>query len=92
MNDAAVCDSLVTMAPTCRLQWEDTRQFHVLLYPQGSVTLDRKASCILRQCDGTKTVRAIISELRTLLPDEVIERDVTSFLENARAKGWVLFS
>jgi pyrroloquinoline quinone biosynthesis protein D len=78
------------LAPGFRLQWEEAQQAHVLLYPEGMVTLSDSANEILKRCDG-RAVDQIIAELQQQFPGADLEADVLEFLEVARAEGWLQF-
>ncbi len=43
-----------------RLQWEPAQNAHVLLYPEGMVKLNGGAGEIMKRCDGTRPVSAIV--------------------------------
>jgi pyrroloquinoline quinone biosynthesis protein D len=72
-----------------RLQWEDSQQAYVLLYPEGMVKLNSSAGEILRRCDGTRTVAEIIADLKRTFPDADLEDDVLNLLGAARDNGWI---
>jgi pyrroloquinoline quinone biosynthesis protein D len=61
----------------------------VLLYPEGMVNLNPSAGEILKRCDGTRTVEAIVEELRQQFPGIELVGDVHEFLENAYERGWI---
>ena len=46
-----------------RLQWEPAQDAHVLLYPEGMVKLNQSAAEILKRCDGTRDMNALIADL-----------------------------
>lgn len=77
------------MARKARLQWDETRQRHVLLYPEGLVALNPTAAEILRLCDGLRSVAEIVETLKQRYASDEIERDVVSVLERLAAKGLV---
>ncbi len=73
-----------------RLQWEDTQNSYVLLYPEGMVKLNGGAGEILSRCDGKKTVQDITSELQQQFPEaETIAQDILNFLTEAYDNGWL---
>ncbi|HUD42683.1 MAG TPA: pyrroloquinoline quinone biosynthesis peptide chaperone PqqD [Dokdonella sp.] len=72
-----------------RLQWEPVQDCHVLLYPEGMVQLNRSAAEILRRCDGTRSVAAIVAELEAAFATSGLAADVAQFLEHARAQRWI---
>ncbi|QBQ54219.1 pyrroloquinoline quinone biosynthesis peptide chaperone PqqD [Nitrosococcus wardiae] len=82
-------DSIPTLASSYRFQWEKAQNCYVLLYPEGMVKLNPSAAEILKHCDGTQTVRAIIAALQQRYPDADLEGDVHEFLEVAHGNGWI---
>jgi len=77
------------LAPKARLQWDDVRARHVLLYPEGLVALNETAAEILRLCDGEHAVRQIVAALKLRYRADGLERDVTALLEGLAVKGLV---
>lgn len=72
-----------------RLQWEEAQQSHVLLYPEGMVTLNGSSAEILKYCDGTRSADGIIAELQNQYPDADLAEDVREFLAAAHSNGWI---
>ena len=79
----------IRIAPAYRIQWEETQQAYVLLYPEGMVKLNASAGEILRHCDGSRTEADIVDTLARLYPDADLQSDVAEFLAEARTRGWV---
>jgi len=75
--------------PPFRLQWEEVQQAWVLLYPEGMVKLNGSAGEILRRCDGSREVGAIVVELEQAFTATGLEGDVRAFLDLAAAQQWV---
>lgn len=84
----AIDTASVSLAPGYRLQWEEAQQAHVLLYPEGMVSLNESAAEILRRCDG-RTLGALIEDLQARYPEADLEADVREFMEVARDEGWL---
>jgi len=82
-------EARIRIAVLYRLQWEDSQQAYVLLYPEGMVKLNSSAGEILRRCDGTRTVAEIIADLKRTFPDADLEDDVLNLLGAARDNGWI---
>jgi pyrroloquinoline quinone biosynthesis protein D len=72
-----------------RLQFEEAQQRWVLLYPEGMVQLNPSAAEILKRCDGSHTVEAIVTELETAFGVQGIGGEVTALLEEGQRRGWV---
>lgn len=80
---------VVQLSAGHRLQWEETQQAYVLLYPEGMVTLNASAGEILKRCDGHRSVDDIVSELQACFPEAGVAADVHEFIEVARNEGWL---
>ena len=82
-------DDIIAIAPHFRLQWEESQNRYVLLYPEGMVQLSETAGEILTHCTGTASFGGIVEKMQSLYPDDDIADDVGSFLQEAAANGWV---
>jgi pyrroloquinoline quinone biosynthesis protein D len=73
-----------------RLQWEESQQSFVLLYPEGMVQLNGSAGEIMAQCDGKQSVSDVINSLQAKFPEAGdLSADILEFLEVARDKHWI---
>jgi pyrroloquinoline quinone biosynthesis protein D len=73
-----------------RLQWEESQQSFVLLYPEGMVQLNGSAGEIMAQCDGKQSVSDLINSLQAKFPEAGdLSADILEFLEVARDKHWI---
>jgi pyrroloquinoline quinone biosynthesis protein D len=72
-----------------RLQWEESQQKHVILYPEGMVELNGPAAEILKLCDGTRDLDGIVEELEQKFETTGIRDDVAGLLEAALNNGWI---
>ncbi len=72
-----------------RLQWEETQQKDVILYPEGMVELNQSSSEILKMCDGTRKLTQIIADLEQKFATTGLANDITAFLEVALKNGWI---
>ena len=89
MASAVDDNSVPSLAPTFRFQWEEVQNCHVILYPEGMVKLSSSAGEIMKRCDGCKTVREIVEELGRDFPGIDLRSDVIKFLEEACHHGWI---
>ncbi|HEX5513983.1 MAG TPA: pyrroloquinoline quinone biosynthesis peptide chaperone PqqD [Gammaproteobacteria bacterium] len=80
--------SRVELTPGFRLQWEPAQQAHVLLYPEGMVTLNESATEVLKRCDG-RPLAELLTDLQGDYPGAELEADVFEFMEMARDQGWL---
>ncbi|TVO51592.1 pyrroloquinoline quinone biosynthesis peptide chaperone PqqD [Denitromonas halophila] len=78
-----------TLASRFRMQWEEAQQAWVLLYPEGMVKLNASAAEILKRCDGTRDVPALVADLETAFDTTGLEPDVRAFLDMARQQQWI---
>jgi pyrroloquinoline quinone biosynthesis protein D len=74
--------SIPTLAPHVRLKHDLVRAKPVLLYPEGIMELNTTAEAILKRCDGTCTVGAIVGELSAEFqhPKDDLAADVLALL------------
>lgn len=79
------------VAPKARLEWDEIGQRHVLLYPEGVVTLNPTAAAVLKLCDGERAIPQIVDCLKQRYRAEQIEMDVATFLNKLAAKGLVTY-
>jgi len=73
-----------------RLQFEQAQDAWVLLYPEGMIKLNPSAGEIMKRCDGTRDVPALVSELESTFQTEGLEPDVRAFLEMAQKQNWIV--
>ena len=85
----ALPSSRPRVMPPFRLQYEEALHAHVLLYPEGLVRLNVSAGEIMRRCDGTRAVSAIVEELEALFRADGLEHEVIGFVELAGRRGWL---
>jgi pyrroloquinoline quinone biosynthesis protein D len=84
----AVLPERPRLAPGVRLHFDKTRGAWVLLCPERIIEAEGPASEILKRCDGTRSVEAIIDELAALFTADraVIAHDVTEMLIDLAGK------
>jgi len=82
-------NTLPRIARGFRLQWEPVQSAHVLLYPEGMVKLNASAGEIMKRCDGTTRVEAIVLDLEKTFSTTGLERDVRAFLDIATEQRWI---
>lgn len=79
----------LAFSPLHRLQWEETQQKYVILYPEGMVELNQPAAEILKLCDGTRNLDAIVIELEQKFATHGLRDDITELAESALENGWI---
>ncbi len=82
-------DSVPRLGKGFRLQYEPAQSAHVLLYPEGMVTLNGSAGAILSRCDGVADVRMLVEDLEAAFDTTGLESDVLGFLDMACTQRWV---
>lgn len=90
MTQVLTAQNRVTLKTLYRMQWEAAQQAHVLLYPEGMITLNESASEILSLCRGQLTIAEIIHTLEQKFPQAgPLADDVYEFLTVALSNGWI---
>jgi pyrroloquinoline quinone biosynthesis protein D len=79
----------LNFSPMLRLQWEETQNKHVILYPEGIVELNVPSTEILKLCDGAHNAEQILVELESKFNQTGLKDDIFGFLETAIENGWV---
>ncbi|HEY8469488.1 MAG TPA: pyrroloquinoline quinone biosynthesis peptide chaperone PqqD [Longimicrobiales bacterium] len=80
-------DSRPRLARGARLRWDEARQRHVVLFPEGALSLNATAAAVLGLCDGERTVAAIIAELEAQYPGAPVAEDVHDLLDRIAERG-----
>jgi pyrroloquinoline quinone biosynthesis protein D len=82
-------ETTLRFSPMYRLQWEEAQQKFVILYPEGMVELNQSSAEILKLCDGSRDLPAIVAELEQKFATSGLTNDVTNFLNVALQNGWI---
>jgi pyrroloquinoline quinone biosynthesis protein D len=78
------------LAPGVRLHFDKVRDRHVLLFPEGALTLNDTAVAVLELCDGERSVEDIAGVLEEKYGEDDLKADVAELLEAIAAKGHVV--
>jgi len=81
---------LPKLARLFRLQWEPAQDAFVLLYPEGMVKLNQSAAEILKRCDGSTAVAAIVADLEHTFEVDNLNDEVQDFMKEAYERGWLI--
>jgi pyrroloquinoline quinone biosynthesis protein D len=81
------CPRLVTGA---RLQYDEVREEHLLLVPEGAVRLNPTAVAVLELCDGERSVDEIVSTLSAQYEGADVRDDVQGLVEGLSQRGLVV--
>ncbi len=73
-----------------RLQWDDIRKRHMLLFPEGALVLNPTAAAVLELCDGNRTVSAIVTQLEERYQGASVGNDVRNLLSRIAERGLLL--
>lgn len=82
-------ETAIRFSPMYRLQWEEAQQKFVILYPEGMVELNQSSAEILKLCDGSRALPAIVAELEQKFATSGLTNDITNFLNVALQNGWI---
>lgn len=86
---AATLDSVPSINPLFRLQYEEAQESWVLLYPEGMVKLNPSAAEIMQRCDGEASFAQIVTKLEEAFETSGLEKDVLGFADVALEQRWI---
>ena len=76
------------LATGVRLSFDKVRERHVLLFPEGALTLNESAVAVLELCDGNRTLDDIAAELGAVYTDGPdLRSDVQELIGAVAAQG-----
>ncbi len=73
-----------------RLQYDDVREEHVLLVPEGAVRLNETAAQVLELCDGSRSLEDIAAALSQRYSGADVADDVRELLGGMSERGLVV--
>ena len=73
-----------------RLQFDDVRDEHLLLIPEGAVRLNATAAQVLELCDGRRTLDEIAAALSERYSGADVSGDVQELLDGMADRGLVV--
>jgi pyrroloquinoline quinone biosynthesis protein D len=73
-----------------RLQYDDVREEHVLLVPEGAVRLNPTAAAVLELCDGERSLDEIVGTLSERYEGADLRDDVLGLVNGLTQKGLVV--
>jgi len=73
-----------------RLQYDDVREEHLLLVPEGAVRLNPTAAAVLELCDGERSVDEIVSALSERYEGADLRDDVHGLVDGLSERGLVV--
>jgi len=78
------------LATGARLRYDDVRDEHLLLIPEGAVRLNPTAVAVLELCDGEHTVEEIVSALSERYGGADVSDDVHQLMTAMQQRGLVV--
>jgi pyrroloquinoline quinone biosynthesis protein D len=73
-----------------RLRYDDVREEHVLLIPEGAVRLNPTAAEVLELCDGERSLDEIVGELSARYDGADLRDDVVELVDALSQRGLVV--
>jgi pyrroloquinoline quinone biosynthesis protein D len=73
-----------------RLQYDDVREEHVLLVPEGVVRLNPTAAEVLELCDGERSLDEIVDTLSARYEGSDLRADVEGLVDGMTQRGLVV--
>ena len=73
-----------------RLRYDDVREQHVLLVPEGAVRLNPTAAEVLELCDGERSLDEIVGVLAARYGGSDLSDDVRGLIDAMAQKGLVV--
>jgi pyrroloquinoline quinone biosynthesis protein D len=78
------------LATGARLSYDDVREEHVLLIPEGAVRLNPTAAEVLALCDGERSLDDIVGALSARYEGADLRDDVVELVDAMAQKGLVV--
>ena len=73
-----------------RLRYDDVREEHLLLIPEGAVRLNASAAEVLELCDGERSVDDIVGALSARYAGADVRGDVLELVDTLAQQGLVV--
>jgi pyrroloquinoline quinone biosynthesis protein D len=73
-----------------RLQYDEVRDEHVLLVPEGVVRLNPTAAAVLELCDGERSLDEIVGTLSERYEGSDLRDDVHGLVDGMTRRGLVI--
>jgi pyrroloquinoline quinone biosynthesis protein D len=73
-----------------RLRYDEVREEHLLLIPEGAVRLNPTAAEVLELCDGERSLDAIVGELSARYDGADLRADVQELVDAMTQRGLVV--
>ena len=73
-----------------RLRYDDVREEHLLLVPEGAVRLNPTAAEVLELCDGERSLEEIVGTLAARYDGSDVRDDVRELIDGMTQRGLVV--
>jgi pyrroloquinoline quinone biosynthesis protein D len=73
-----------------RLRYDDVREEHLLLIPEGAVRLNPTAAEVLELCDGERSLDEVVDALSTRYRGADVRDDVVELVDAMAQRGLVV--
>jgi pyrroloquinoline quinone biosynthesis protein D len=73
-----------------RLRYDEVREEHLLLIPEGAVRLNRTAAEVLELCDGERSVDEIVGALSARYEGSDLRDDIQGLVDGMAERGLVV--
>jgi pyrroloquinoline quinone biosynthesis protein D len=73
-----------------RLRYDEVREEHLLLIPEGAVRLNRTAAEVLELCDGERSLDEIVGTLSERYDGSDLRDDVQGLVDGMAERGLVV--
>jgi coenzyme PQQ biosynthesis protein PqqD len=73
-----------------RLRYDEVREEHVLLVPEGVVRLNRTAAEVLELCDGERSLDDIVGALAARYEGSELRTDIEALVDGMSQRGLVV--
>ena len=73
-----------------RLRYDDVREEHVLLVPEGVVRLNPTAAAVLELCDGERSLEEIVGTLSERYEGADVRDDILELVDAMTQRGLVV--
>ena len=78
------------LATGARLRYDEVREEHLLLIPEGAVQLNPTAAEVLELCDGARSIDDIIGALSARYAGADVRDDVLELVDAMAQRGLVV--
>ncbi len=78
------------LATGARLRYDEVREEHLLLVPEGAVRLNRTAAEVLELCDGERSLDEIVGALSARYDGAGLRDDVQALVDAMAGRGLVV--